>query len=52
MAERRRGLESEVARAESKLANEGFVANAPADVVASEREKLDRYRAELAELEA
>ena len=50
MSELRRGLEAEVARAEGKLANEGFVANAPADVVASEREKLDRYRAELAEL--
>ncbi len=51
MAERRRGLESEVARAEGKLANQGFVANAPPEVVDSEREKLERYRAELAELD-
>jgi valyl-tRNA synthetase len=50
MAERRRGLESEVKRAEGKLANQGFVDNAPPEVVAAEREKLDRYRAELAEL--
>ena len=45
--ERRRSLESEVRRAEGKLANEGFVAKAPADVVEAEREKLERYRAEL-----
>jgi valyl-tRNA synthetase len=40
-------LRSEVARAESKLANERFVANAPAEVVEAEREKLARYRREL-----
>ncbi len=51
IAERRRGLEGEVARGEGKLANQGFVAKAPADVVEAEREKLERYRAELAELE-
>ncbi|MBA2522212.1 MAG: valine--tRNA ligase, partial [Solirubrobacterales bacterium] len=50
LTEHRRGLEAEVARAEGKLANEGFVANAPNDVVEAERGKLDRYRAELAEL--
>jgi valyl-tRNA synthetase len=50
LAERRRTLESEVKRAEGKLGNEGFVAKAPAEVVAAEREKLERYRAELAEL--
>ena len=43
-------LRGEVARAEGKLANDGFVANAPADVVEAEREKLERYRAELDEL--
>jgi len=46
-AERQR-LRQEITRAEAKLANERFVANAPAEVVAAEREKLDRYRRELA----
>jgi valyl-tRNA synthetase len=54
-AERRRGaqreqLEGEIARAEKKLANEQFVAKAPAAVVDGERAKLERYRRELAEL--
>ena len=44
-------LRQEVARAEGMLANERFVTNAPDDVVAAEREKLDRYRRELAALE-
>jgi len=48
--ELRERLRGEVARAEGKLANAGFTANAPADVVAAEREKLDRYRSELEEL--
>jgi valyl-tRNA synthetase len=45
-AERER-LRGEIARAESKLANEGFVAKAPNHLVAAEREKLDRLRREL-----
>ena len=45
-AERER-VRSEIARAESKLANEGFVAKAPDHLVAAEREKLDRLRREL-----
>jgi valyl-tRNA synthetase len=48
--ERREQLRSEVARAEGKLANDGFVAKAPADVVDAEREKLDAYKSELEEL--
>jgi valyl-tRNA synthetase len=44
-------LRAEVDRGERKLANERFVAKAPADVVAAEREKLEAYRRELAELE-
>jgi valyl-tRNA synthetase len=44
-------LRGEVARAEGMLANERFVANAPAEVVDAEREKLERYRRELAALE-
>ena len=40
-------LRKEIARAEGMLANERFVANAPAEVVEAERGKLDRYRREL-----
>ena len=40
-------LGKEIARAEGMLANERFVANAPADVVEAERGKLERYRREL-----
>ena len=40
-------LRKEVARSEEMLSNEHFVANAPADVVEGEREKLERYRREL-----
>ena len=40
-------LRKEIARCEGMLANERFVANAPDDVVAAEREKLERYRREL-----
>ncbi len=47
---RREELRSEVARAEGKLGNEKFVARAPAEVVAEERQKLERYRMELTEL--
>ena len=43
-------LRGEVARAEGMLANERFVQNAPVEVVAAEREKLERYRRELAAL--
>ena len=45
-AERER-LRGEVERAERMLANEQFVRNAPPEVVAAEREKLERYRREL-----
>jgi len=44
--ERRAWLDTEIARAEKKLANDGFVAKAPAAVVGAEREKLDRLREE------
>jgi len=40
-------LRKEIERAEKMLANERFVANAPADVVEAERAKLARYRREL-----
>jgi valyl-tRNA synthetase len=48
---RRDELRSEIKRGEGKLANEGFVAKAPPEVVEEERSKLEGYRAELAELE-
>ncbi len=40
-------LHKEVERGERMLANDRFVANAPADVVDAERDKLARYRREL-----
>jgi valyl-tRNA synthetase len=48
--ERREKLRAEVKRGEGKLANEGFIAKAPADVVDAERAKLEAYKAELEEL--
>jgi valyl-tRNA synthetase len=45
-AERER-LRKEIERAQRQLANERFVANAPAEVVDAERAKLERYRREL-----
>jgi valyl-tRNA synthetase len=52
LAERREQLEREIARAEGKLRNEGFVAKAPPEVVEAEREKLEEYRAALRSLGA
>jgi valyl-tRNA synthetase len=54
-AERRKGarraqLESEIARADGKLANDRFVAKAPEAVVQGERDKLAALRQELDEL--
>jgi valyl-tRNA synthetase len=48
--EKRVQLEGEVARAQGKLANEQFVTKAPPDVVQAERDKLERFQAELEEL--
>jgi len=45
-AERAR-LRAEIARAEGKLANEGFVSKAPVHLVEAERSKLARLRGEL-----
>src|SRR5215210_2288087 len=42
IAGERKRLEAEIARAEGKLANDGFVAKAPPQVVEREREKLGR----------
>ncbi|HKN95343.1 MAG TPA: class I tRNA ligase family protein, partial [Thermoleophilaceae bacterium] len=54
-AERRRQakrdqLTGEIKRAEGKLSNQQFVAKAPPHVVQAERDKLERFRAELEEL--
>ena len=43
-------LQKEIGRAEAMLANERFVANAPPDVVETERAKLERFRRELESL--
>jgi valyl-tRNA synthetase len=50
-AEQRKRLEGEIARAEGRLANRGFVDKAPAQVVDAEREKLARLQAELEALD-
>jgi valyl-tRNA synthetase len=43
----RRRIEQEIARAQAKISNRGFLANAPADVVAAERSKLASLQHEL-----
>jgi valyl-tRNA synthetase len=48
----RERLRSEVERGENKLRNRQFVEHAKPDVVSQEREKLERYRSELARVEA
>jgi valyl-tRNA synthetase len=51
IAARRAKLADEIARIEKKLANDGFVAKAPPDVVQEERDKLGAYKRELESLE-
>ena len=43
-------LEQEQTRSESKLANESFVARAPAEVVEQEKARLEEWKAKLAQL--
>jgi valyl-tRNA synthetase len=50
LGQRRDTLLAEVERAQRKLANDGFVSKAPAEVVEAERQKLAAYQAELEEL--
>jgi valyl-tRNA synthetase len=50
VTERCETLRSEIDRARTKLENEGFVANAPGEVVDAERAKLAAYEDELGEL--
>jgi valyl-tRNA synthetase len=49
---KRAGLVAEIERAERKLANEQFVAKAPAAVVDEERRKLEEYREALSQLDS
>ncbi|MBQ2729952.1 MAG: valine--tRNA ligase [Clostridia bacterium] len=44
-------LEGEIKRCEGKLSNESFVAKAPEAVVAAEKEKLEKYKAQKAGVE-
>ena len=44
-------MEGEIKRAEGKLNNESFVAKAPEAVVAAEKEKLEKYKAQKAGIE-
>ena len=48
----RQNITAEIARAEGKLNNPGFVSKAPANLVAAEKEKLEKNREMLAALEA
>ncbi|MGN1350323.1 MAG: valine--tRNA ligase [Anaerovoracaceae bacterium] len=50
LGKEKKKLENEVARGEKKLGNEGFVAKAPENVIAMEREKLENYKANLAKV--
>ena len=50
LTKERTRIEGEIERAEKKLANEGFVAKAPAAVVDKERTKLDEARQALTKL--
>ncbi|MGH8131189.1 MAG: valine--tRNA ligase [Steroidobacteraceae bacterium] len=50
LGKRRSKVEQELARATSKLGNESFVRNAPAEVVAQERDRVAGFKRELAQL--
>jgi valyl-tRNA synthetase len=50
LGKRRSKVEQELARATTKLGNDSFVQNAPAEVVAQERERLEGFKRELAQL--
>jgi valyl-tRNA synthetase len=50
LGKRRSRVEQELARAAGKLGNENFVRNAPAEVVAQERARVEGFKRELAQL--
>ena len=48
LAKESKKLESEIARIDKKLDNQGFLAKAPEDIVAAERDKRDELAARMA----
>jgi valyl-tRNA synthetase len=50
LGKRRNKLEQELTRATAKLGNENFVRNAPVEVVAQERARVEEFKRELAQL--
>ena len=50
LGKRRSKVEQELARANGKLGNENFVRNAPAEVIAQERTRVEEFKRELAQL--
>jgi valyl-tRNA synthetase len=50
LGKRRSKVEQEITRASAKLGNDNFVRNAPAEVVAQERERIEGFKRELAQL--
>jgi len=50
LKEERENIKAEIKRAEGKLANEGFVTQAPEDIVEAERKKLKEYQQQLSRI--
>jgi valyl-tRNA synthetase len=50
LGKRRSKVEQELARANGKLGNDNFVRNAPAEVIAQERTRVEEFKRELAQL--
>jgi valyl-tRNA synthetase len=50
LGKRRSKVEQELTRANGKLGNENFVRNAPAEVIAQERTRVEEFKRELAQL--
>jgi valyl-tRNA synthetase len=51
LGKRKAGLLQEIRKAEAKLSNQNFVANAPMDIVAQERDRIAKFQREVAEVE-